>query len=270
VPAGGRSDECSQDASSHAITKPNTIVGELELAGPDLKVSWETDCGDSTVTFTIDAKATNIGWLAVGLIDGGDSANPLGKPGNSMSSMDVVMMSPAKQIQDSYAQGYHAPKPKSVQKAVLVETGVRCGGSFAKFKRDFKKHSTEVQAFEIKEKSFVYMCAAYNAAGQTFSTRHTMARAYALKISLFGGVGESYKTSDSAEPEPEPEPESEAEAEANKPIHAGDCAKDGYGTSMKDCWAFALNAGVRFAASKDKKTHFKLNYFRRAKSYHFS
>lgn len=252
--AGGRNDACAEDATTHAVNTPNAIVGEIDVRN-DLKVSWHTDCDKQVIDFIVEVKSANdVGWLALGLIDGGDATNPLGKSPNSMQGTDIVMLSPsasgANQIKDALGVGYVTPKDKQAPTATYVSGGRQCGYTYARFQRPF---SAAGGAHELKPDGYVYLAVAYNMQTTSFGRKHDSAQAMRLKTSLFGGRGESYRVKDSkVKPESEPEPESEAEKKANKPIDTGKCPNPA--TTIEQCWAWAANAGVKFSNSKMLKS----------------
>lgn len=246
---GDRSDACGEDATTHAVTAANVVVGEIDI-GNDLKVSWQTDCGKQEIEFIVEAKTpSQVGWLALGLIDGGDAANPLGKTPNSMQGTDIVMLSPfgGTKLKDALGVGYVAPHAKKSATATYLAGGYQCGYTWARFKRPFSADAKE--GHTLKADGFVYLVASYSVRTPgDFGQKHDRAQAMRLKMSLFGGRGESYRKKDSkVEPESEPEPEAEAEKKVNKPLFKGKCTNPI--PTMDKCWAWAGNAGVVFTES---------------------
>lgn len=265
--SGGRSDESNHDQTSHSPA-PGVIVGEVELVKDELKVSWKTDCNTKKATFTVEANALNVGWLAVGLLDGGTVAAPLVKPLSSMSGLDTIQAvpEPGGALKDGFSSGYFAPTPKATTVATFDDGGISAGKAWVTFTRDFASPN----GLTLKEDGFVYLVAAYKQMTKSLDSKHTRARALKLKTSLFGGMPEYYKPSGSGRrggPRPEGEPEGEfiqeqgeAEQEAepepedkfeklNKPITSGTCSEKV--TSLLECWGSTANAGRKFKKSKE-------------------
>merc|ERR550532_2196146 len=144
-----------------------------------------------------------------------------------MSGIDTIQAVPAAggALKDGKASGYLSPSHKKTKVAVFDKGGAASGKAWATFTRKFDSP----EGVTLREDGFVYLVAAYKRMSNSLDAKHTRARAMRLKISLFGGQGDSYRMGDGkkGEPEPEGEPEGEGEKKKGEPEPEGEPEGEG-------------------------------------------
>merc|ERR1712066_666994 len=247
--AGDRSDESRADLTARAA-QPGEIVGGADCGMGDkaFKVSWATNCNDSIITFELEVKG-NPGWIALGLLDGGVADAPLKLPGMRMRTLDIVQAKPSESsLKDGTGLGYVPPKSKDTSVASYVTGGSRHGKSYVKFVRPF----ISPDGLSLTEKGFVYMVCAASFNTASFNSKHTIAAHIPTRISLFGGIPESYKDG-----VPPTKGGGSIGSQTNVPKTkdwetrtSGRCDEaQGQPSTLEGCWALAGNAGMSFRDS---------------------
>eukprot|EP00416_Gambierdiscus_australes_P018676 CAMPEP_0171062606 /NCGR_PEP_ID=MMETSP0766_2-20121228/5142_1 /TAXON_ID=439317 /ORGANISM="Gambierdiscus australes, Strain CAWD 149" /LENGTH=731 /DNA_ID=CAMNT_0011518405 /DNA_START=17 /DNA_END=2209 /DNA_ORIENTATION=- len=213
LPDSPRTDETEDSFMGSPPGAFSVIVGERDcgMGDSDFRVSWLTDCNSSTVTFHMEARNVHDGWLALGLIDAGSAEDTLDIPATKMKGADIVQASlSSHSLKDAVGVGYVTPHLKTTPVAELVSAVTENDKTVVKFRRPFESPD----GVSLKEDGFVYMICALRSVSDGFEAKHSQAHASLQRISLFGGIAESWIFKNgSAVPMPEPEPEPEAKAE---------------------------------------------------------
>merc|ERR1712151_584338 len=142
---------------------------------------------------------------------------------------------------------------KQTPLASYVSGGSRHGKSYVKFVRPLDSS----EGLSLTDKGFVYLVCAARFDTANFDAKHTIATHIKTRISLFGGIPESYKEDGSIVPPtigggsivP---PTKVAKPKDCETRTSGRCDEtQGQPSSLAECWALAGNAGMYFTDSRD-------------------
>lgn len=170
------------------------ITGAKDCAfkwGGSMSISWETDCSQQVVTFTMEKYGTK-GWFGIGLHDAGTADAFTAMPSTRMNGADIVQVSPSTgAFKESQGVDYMTPAAKTTAAATLNATTVQNGRMTATFTRPF----VATQGTTLEADRFIWLICAYRSFSDDLDGKHDQATALSkTRISLFGGVAESSRS----------------------------------------------------------------------------